>query len=482
MSTAHRVSARRGIALALTVLAVGAAPTAAAVTPPPVDHDLLPKPGPAAPPQRTEQRDQCLETTEGASDPHVALPDPEMAAVWRLSRGAGQAVAVIDTGVARHRLLPRLVPGGDFVHRGDGTDDCDGHGTIVAGLIAASPGPGQPGFSGVAPDSTVIAIRQSSNKFRAVDDPAGSGFGDVDTLAMAIRTAADLGASVINVSSVACVPVADAPDDRALGAALSYAVEVKNVVVVAAAGNVGGPHQCREQNPTAQTGGSSRPDWTAVTVVVSPAWYDDLVLTVGSVGADGRPSRFTLAGPWVDVAAPGEGVVSLDPDGEGLIDSLPGAGGPSPIAGTSYSAPVVAGLAALVRARWPQLTARQIMQRIEDTARPPASGWDPFVGHGVIDPLAAVSGDPAAARPGADPAAPRVTPPRAAPPDPRPRRVAFGGAVLCVLIAAVSVLSGRRVRDHGDECASRAELRPGNRPHRTITTADAQSPPPAHPR
>ena len=61
---------------------------------------------------------------------------------------------------------------------------------------------------------------------------------------MAVRTAADVGATVINVSSVACLPAEGELDDRALGAALSYAVDVKNVVVVAAAGNVGAPGQC----------------------------------------------------------------------------------------------------------------------------------------------------------------------------------------------------------------------------------------------
>ena len=64
---------------------------------------------------------------------------------------------------------------------------------------------------------------------------------------MAVRTAADMGATVINVSSVACVSAADALDDRALGAALSYAVDIKNVVVVAAAGNVGGPASARNR-------------------------------------------------------------------------------------------------------------------------------------------------------------------------------------------------------------------------------------------
>ena len=124
---------------------------------------------------------------------------------------------------------------------------------------------------------------------------------------------------------------------------------------------------------------------------MSPAWYDEYVLTVGSVGPDGAPSKFSLAGPWVDIAAPGEGVMSLDPDGEGLVDTLPAHEGGMPISGTSYAAPVVSGVVALVRSRSPELTARQVMQRIEDTAHRPPAGWDPVVGHGVVDALAAVS-------------------------------------------------------------------------------------------
>src|SRR5215213_9517999 len=78
-------------------------------------------------------------------------------------------------------------------------------------------------FSGIAPDATILSIRQSSNKFRAADDPSGSGFGDVETLAKAMRTAADSGATVINVSSVACRPTDGGLDDQPLGAALAYA-------------------------------------------------------------------------------------------------------------------------------------------------------------------------------------------------------------------------------------------------------------------
>ncbi|WP_233213358.1 type VII secretion-associated serine protease mycosin [Mycobacterium hubeiense] len=424
-------------AVALTMLPMLAAPPASAVVPPPVDDLLLPKPGPAAPPQPTEQFEPCFSSAPGTKV--TGAVDEELTTVWQLTRGSGQTVAVIDTGVTRHRMLPRLVGGGDYVSSGDGTEDCDGHGTIVAGIVGAASTEGSDGFGGVAPDATIMSIRQSSNKFRAANPASVSGFGDVNTLAQAVRTAADSGATVINVSSVACLRVADALDDRALGAALAYAVDVKNVVVVAAAGNVGGPGRCPEQNPAAP----GQPNWDAVRVVVSPPWYDDLVLTVGSVGPDGEPSGFTLAGPWVDVAARGEGIVSLDPDGEGLIDRLPESGGTTPISGTSYAAPVVAGVAALVRSRWPHLTARQVMARIEDTAQRPPSGWDPFVGHGVIDAVAAVSGDP-----GAGGSYARVTPrpvsTSVAAPDTRPVGFVFSAAAICVgVVVTATALTGR---------------------------------------
>ena len=241
----------------------------------------------------------------------------------------------------------------------------------------------------------MIAIRQSSNKFGPLADPSGRGFGDVSTLAMAVRTAADMGASVINISSVACAE--SMLDDRALGAALSYAVDVKDAVVVAAAGNVGGEGQCPSQNTAAQP-----------TVIASPAWYDDYVLTVASVGSGGTPSAFSLNGPWVDAAAPGEHVISLDPDGDGVIDTMPTPTGRASISGTSYAAPLVSGLVALVRSRFPRLSARQVMTRIETTAHHPAGGWNAAVGNGVVDPLAALSDQTA-------------SPP---PPGPRPARPA----------------------------------------------------------
>ena len=423
---------------ALTALSQLGTPPAHAVSPPQIEDGRLPKPALPAPPWPTVQREVCAPMTADSGPGRNRPPDLiDLPRVWQLTRGAGQRVAVIDTGVSKHRRLPDVVPGGDYVSSGDGTQDCDAHGTLVAGIIAAAPDSSADSFSGVAPEATLISIRQSSARFARASDRSHTGVGDVETMAKAIRTAADLGASVINISSVACVAVTSAFDDRALGAALAYAVDVKNVVVVAAAGNTGGAGRCPPQH--------SDPTWATVTVVVSPAWYDDYVLTVGSVNAEGTPSAFTLAGPWVDVAATGEAVTSLDSE---------------PVSGTSYAAPVVSGLAALIRARFPALTARQVMQRIESTAHHPPAGCDPLVGNGTIDVLAAVSTDssPPSDTPKPTPAPPPITAPPPTPADSRGRNAALGGAAACLAVlvgvlavgAAMGRLRGARNRVVGD--------------------------------
>lgn len=440
MTTAYSRTLRCATAVLIAALPQCGAPAAHAVSPPPIDSSRLPEPAPAKPPLPTVQREICavpsMTADVGRANTGSQLSGLDLARVWKLTRGAGQRVAVLDTGVAPHLRLPDTTAGGDYVFTGDGTQDCDGHGTAVAGIIAAAPDPHHvDAFSGVAPGVSLISIRQSSTKFRALADQSPSGFGDVNTMAKAVRTAADLGASVINISSVACVRTGSGLDDRALGAALSYAVDVKNVVVVVAAGNTGAG-QCPAQRPEAT--------WDTVTVVASPAWYDDYVLTVGSVNAHGEPSSFTLAGPWVDVAAPGEEVVSLSSSGDGLVNTFAGPNDSSPLSGTSYAAPVVSGLAALIRSRFPKLTARQVMQRIEATAHHPPGGWDPRVGAGVVDFLAAVSTDspvsPAAARP-------RTPVPIAPPPLPPPaqhgsRDMAFIGAAVCGGLLAVTLAAG----------------------------------------
>ncbi len=429
---------RLAVVVAVAAAPTWAAPAAFAVTPPPVDETRLPPAGPPGPPQPTTRFDDCvaivrmpLHPPEGSGQ----FAGWDLPAVWALTSGAGQTVAVIDTGVARHPRLPHLVAGGDYVSNGDGTSDCDGHGTTIAAIIGAAPDvTGDPvGIGGIAPQASILAIRQSSNKFRASDDPAGSGYGDVETMAAAVRAAADLGATVVNISSVACVPSDIGLDDRALGAALAYAVDVKNVVVVTAAGNTDSSGPCPGRN-SLDSGG--RDD---VAVVASPAWYDDYVLTVGSVGRDGSASTFSLEGPWVDVAAPGEVDMSSTVDDD-VVE----------VAGTNYAAPVVSAVAALVRSRFPELTARQVMRRIEDTALPSGAGWNAATGHGVVDPLAAVSGG---SPPRPAPSSPRPVGSAATPPapDPAPGRAAIRAAVACLAVgAAVAALSAGRLRRRPD--------------------------------
>jgi membrane-anchored mycosin MYCP len=426
---------------ALLSLSQCAAPPAYAVSPPPVDDKWLPEPATAAPSEPTVQREVCAvpsakpDTVQADAAPQLAGLD--LPRVWQLTRGSRQRVAVIDTGVSPHRQLREVVAGGDYVSRGDGTQDCDGHGTAVAGIIAARTESDGDHFSGVAPEATVIGIRQSSVKFGPKTDSSAGGVGDVDSMAKAVRTAADLGASVINISSVACVHTDAGLNDRALGAALAYAVDVKNAVVVVAAGNTGGAGQCPAQSPA--------PTWDTVAVAVSPAWYDDYVLTVGSLNTDGAPSAFTLPGPWVDVAAPGESVTSLSLVGDGLVSGFTDRGRSEPLAGTSYAAPVVSGIAALIRSRFPTMTARQVMQRIKTTAHHPPDGRNPTVGDGVVDALAAVSTDaPAPSTPPVHPTPAVIAAPTAAPPKParRSRQIAFTGASVCLAVLGVALATG----------------------------------------
>jgi membrane-anchored mycosin MYCP len=172
----------------------------------------------------------------------------------------------------------------------------------------------------------------------------------------------------VNISGAVCLPSGQAAVEGApLRAALRVAAAA-DVVVVAAAGNV-------------DSGGCAA-DGSAL--VSLPGLNDD-VLTVGAVGPDDRPARFTVPGPWVDVAAPGTGVCSLTADG----------GTGAPLDGTSFAAPLVAGLAALIREHRPTLSAREVRDRITATARRPPAGRDDAVGHGVVDLVAALTGEPA---------------------------------------------------------------------------------------
>ncbi|MFC8277581.1 type VII secretion-associated serine protease mycosin [Streptomyces sp. NPDC057271] len=272
----------------------------------------------------------------------------ELERVHRISQGEGQVVAVVDSGVDASvpQLKGAVLRGTDVVgESGRGDTDCVGHGTFVAGIVAARPAGGVQ-FAGVAPRSVVLPVRQTT------DGKDGSANG----MAAAIRSAVDGGAGVINISANAAGPSAQ------LKGAVAYAVS-KNVLIVASVGN-------RSRDDLADPPASF------------PASYPG-VLGVGAIGRDDRPASFSVTGDFVDVAAPGVDVISLGIGGPGYaIDQ-----------GTSFAAPFVSGTAALIRAYHPDLTVSQIIHRLHVTADRPAGAKvpGPAVGWGVINPFKAVT-------------------------------------------------------------------------------------------
>ncbi|KUI04962.1 type VII secretion-associated serine protease mycosin [Mycolicibacterium acapulense] len=436
---------------AMAVVAVSS-PVAQAMTPPQVDPAVRPPSGAAGPVQPQSQRGPCVSAgVLPGSDPGVPSSNQtllNLEGAWEYSRGDGQLVAVIDTGVTPGPRLPNVEPGGDFVESTDGLSDCDGHGTLVAGLIAGQPG--ADGFSGVAPGARVLAIRSTSSRFspREIgENPETAQVAlDVATLARAVVRAADLGARVINISAVTCLPATENVDQNELGAALRYAAVEKDAVIVAAAGNnkMGlNPGSACPSNPLSDP---SRPEdprnWAGVTSVSIPSSWQPYVLSVGSLDSAGRPSDFTMAGPWVGIAAPGQDIVSVG-NGEGgaLANGLPDERGRLyPLNGTSFAAAYVSGVAALVRSRFPELTAEQIRDRLTAGAQGAARAPSNLTGAGLVDPVAALTWDVTAAVAGNGEPEPQpvAAPPRPAAPDETPKVVAFVGTGVLALIAAVT--------------------------------------------
>jgi membrane-anchored mycosin MYCP len=357
------------------------------------------------------------------------------------SAGGGIKVAVIDTGVTQHPWFQnRLESGGDYVGatthgQKPGLEDCDGHGTEVAGIIAAKPDNPEVGFVGVAPDATIVSFRQLSENYgpaketttpastsSSTNPPAGTGTqlppsnggggsgegdrtspgqsnggrqlgkegtaGTLKTLAEILVRIADRGdIKVVNMSVDNCRQADGGitPGEQQVQAAIHYAAS-KDVVIVAAAGNV--TDNCPQND---------QPDSRKPKTIVTPPWFADDVLSVGAIEHEtGSVASFSVHGPWVGVAAPGTKIISLDPalGSDGLANLTFESGDKaSEIQGTSFAAPYVAGLAALVRAKYPTLKAKAVVQRIKETAQHPAApgGRDNFVGYGVIDPVAALT-------------------------------------------------------------------------------------------
>ncbi|MFI8788306.1 type VII secretion-associated serine protease mycosin [Streptomyces sp. NPDC055105] len=284
--------------------------------------------------------------------------------LWSETKGKGVKVAVIDTGVdvknpqlthavdtsKGENLLPKGLKddNGDKIARGkeNGTTDTVGHGTRVAGIIAARPAKGT-GFVGLAPEATIIPFQQND----------AEGHGTAETLATAILHAKAAGAQVINISQDTANAVRPAPE---LEAAVNSALAAK-IVVVASAGNDGLDGKVQKTYPASFPG----------------------VLAVAASDRNNERASFSQQGYFVGVAAPGVDMVSTVPGGGHCSDN-----------GTSFSAPYVAGVAALVKAKHPDWTAAEVVAQIEQTAERSTAGHDRLVGWGVVDPLRAVTEDP----------------------------------------------------------------------------------------
>jgi membrane-anchored mycosin MYCP len=316
-------------------------------------------------------------------------------------------------------------------------------------------------FTGVAPGVELISIRQSSAAFSPKDPFTGNQdpqtaqkIDNIETMARAIVHAANMGAQVINISRVTCMNVRNMIDRPDLGAAVRYAAVDKDAVIVAAAGDTS--QQDCKQNPAYDPLQPNDPrNWAGVNTVVTPAWFSDYVLTVGAVDSTGAPmSNVSMAGPWVSIAAPGDDVEGLSPRDDSLINAIDGPNNQLLVpAGTGFSTAIVSGVAALVRAKYPQLSSHQVINRLIHTARPPARGVDNQVGYGVIDPVAALTWDVPAGpiRPPSHLSAPLKPPPPPPARDMTPVWVAAGGLATVLLVAGAvfggAVLMRRSARN-----------------------------------
>ncbi|GAB3019152.1 type VII secretion-associated serine protease [Mycobacterium bourgelatii] len=310
--------------------------------------------------------------------------------------------------------------------------------------VASPAEPPADAFVGIAPDVEVISIRQSSQAFGLKDPYTGdedpqtqAKIDNVQTMARAIVHAANMGASIINISDVTCMSARNPIDQRALGAAVRYAAVEKNALIVAAAGD-SSKKDCKQNTIYDPLQPDDPRAWASVTTVVTPDWFHEYVLSVGAVDSKGQAlSNMSIAGPWVSISAPGTDVVGLSPRDDGLINAIDGPDNTLLVpAGTSFSAAIVSGVAALVRAKYPELSSYQIRNRLIHTARPPARGVDNQLGYGVIDPVAALTWDvpDGPAQPPRQLSAPLALPPDPAPRDMVPVWVAAGGLTGALLI------------------------------------------------
>lgn len=342
--------------------------------------------------------------------------------------GQGVTVAVVDTGLDRGdaQVFAGVVGGRDFTGSGGYDTDSDGHGTMVASIIAARPS-ARNAMVGIAPQAKLLIYREAGC--------AVAGGNDEASMAAAINAAVAAGARVINISQDGYTA------DQALRAAVVNAYQ-NNVVVVTSAGNNGS---------SAATQGSEN---FGVDPTTYPAAYAPYLLAVGAADRDAAVPSFSESGQYVGLVAPGVAVGALFPNGRIMLDD-----------GTSFAAPYVAAVAALVIQQHPSWPAGTVIKVLEATA----SGdhrWSASGGWGEVNPVAALNADPAAL-PGLYGAGPNADGPAAAAPPhrgsamapivsaPTPQIVldqrkgaylALAGAALAVALAGIGTVVARDAR------------------------------------
>jgi type VII secretion-associated serine protease mycosin len=290
----------------------------------------------------TDKPVSSLATSDPMRSQQWALNATSYEATWSTTRGSGVTVAVIDTGVrGDHEDLSSVVlPGVDFVQGTDGRIDPNGHGTHVAGIIAAQTDNGH-GIAGGAPDVRILPVR--------VLDANGSG--NTSNVAAGIIWATDHGARVINMSL-------GGGASQGMHDAVAYAV-AHNVVVVAAAGN---------------NGDGAAP--------VYPGAYDEAI-AVAAVDSNRNRASFSNTGSYVDISAPGVSIVSTYGSAANAYASM---------SGTSMATPYAAAAAALVVAAKPSASAADVRSYLLGSADDlGAAGFDNWYGNGLVDPRDAVS-------------------------------------------------------------------------------------------
>jgi subtilisin family serine protease len=303
---------------------------------------------PAPPPDLSEIR----------PDEMQALDQIDVPAAWQTTKGAGVTVAVLDTGVdaSAPDLAGDVTTGPDYTAGADppGYQPPLEHGTYIASLIGGhGSGPGDAfGVIGVAPESRILAVRV------ILDDgePGLQAYNEDSQFANAIGKgvyyAVRHGAAVINMS------LGSEQATAYLRAAVAYAVS-KGVVVVASAGN----------------GGTS----SGFAPYVYPASFTG-VIAVAAVTTSGGRAFFSEQNASVVLSAPGVDVIGAGPDGE-YIDAE----------GTSPSAALVSGVAALVKSRYPRLSPVLVEQAlIASTNHRPRGGYSTGTGFGEVDAATAL--------------------------------------------------------------------------------------------